>query len=88
MLNPEEIEQDVANTREQMMHDAIRSMYLGAKLGDHPNVLEFIGAADTYSEAGPTLVHEFIDGLDIDEYFQVTSACVSIPEYSTCPVSS
>ena len=55
----------------QMMQDAIRSMHIGANLDTHPNVLEFIGACDTSAAAGPTLVYEFIDGIDVDKYFQV-----------------
>ena len=56
----------------QMIQDAIRSMHIGAKLGAHPNVVEFVGVCDTTAAADPpTLVYEFIDGIDIDEYFQV-----------------
>ena len=55
----------------QMMQDAIRSMHIGANLDTHPNVVEFIGACDTSAAAGPTLVYEFIDGIDVDKYFQV-----------------
>jgi len=56
----------------QMIQDAIRSMHIGAKLGAHPNVVEFVGVCDTTAAADPpALVYEFIDGIDIDEYFQV-----------------
>lgn len=50
--------------------DAVNSMMAGVRLGAHPNVIEFVGAA-LHPMQGPVLVYELVDGVNLEDYMQM-----------------